>query len=90
MANIKQQEKRIRTSEEARVRNAAKKSRVRTEVKKVKAAVEAKDLELANSTLEVAYKYIDKNVSDGVYKKNTAARKKSNLAKLVNSLSENQ
>ncbi len=88
MAQIKSQIKRIRTNEEARQRNASAKSRVRTQVKKVRAAAAAKNLELARTELEVAYKYIDKNVSSGVYKKNTAARKKSDLAKLVNGLAE--
>jgi small subunit ribosomal protein S20 len=86
MANIKSQIKRIGTSEKARQRNAAAKSRLRTAAKKVKLAVEAKDLTNAEALLKVAYCYIDKSVSDGVQHKNTAARQKAELARLVNTL----
>lgn len=86
MANIKSQIKRIGTSEKARQRNAAAKSRLRTAAKKVKLAVEAKDLVAAETLLNTAYCYIDKSVSDGVQHKNTAARQKAELGRLVNTL----
>ena len=86
MAQIKSQMKRIRTNEAARVRNVAARSRIATESKKVRVAVEAKDLAKAEEALKVATRLIDKSVTDGVYARNTAARKKAHLAKLVNSL----
>lgn len=86
MANIKSQIKRNRTNEEARLRNKAAKSAVRTAAKKVRVAVEAKDLEKAEVALKEAFRLIDKSVSDGVQHKNTAARQKSELQNLVNSL----
>ena len=86
MANIKSQIKRNRTNEEARERNRAAKSAVRTSMKKVKVAVEAKDLAAAESALLVAFKLIDKSVSDGIQHKNTGARQKGELQRLVNSL----
>ncbi len=88
MANIKSQEKRIKTNEKAHARNVAAKSALRTASKKVRLAVEAKDVEAANVALNQAYVLIDKSVSSGVQKKNTAARQKSSLAKLVNSLNK--
>lgn len=86
MANIKSQIKRNRTNEEARARNKAAKTAVRTSIKKVKVAVEAKDLKAAEAALLEATRLIDKTVSDGVQHKNTAARQKSEIQKLVNSL----
>ncbi len=86
MANIKSQIKRIGTNEKARQRNASAKSAIRTAMKKVRMAVEAKDLENAKVLLQKAYSLIDKSVSDGIQHKNTAARQKAELAKLVNGL----
>lgn len=86
MANIKSQIKRIGTNEKARIRNSAAKSAIRTSIKKVKAAVAAKDAALANELLAKAFRLIDKSVSDGIQHKNTAARQKSELSNLVNSL----
>ena len=86
MANIKSQIKRNRTNEEARERNRSAKSAVRTAIKKVRVAVEAKNLEEAEKALAVALKLIDKSVSDGVQHKNTGARQKSEVQRLVNSL----
>lgn len=86
MANIKSQIKRNRTNEEARLRNKASKSAIRTAMKKVKLAVEANDKENAAKLAKEATVLIDKSVSDGVQHANTAARQKSTVARLVNSL----
>ena len=88
MAQIKSQMKRIQTNEKARQRNVAARSRIATESKKVRVACEAKDVEKAKAALKVALRLIDKSVTDGVYARNTAARKKASLTKLVNSLSK--
>lgn len=84
MANIKSQIKRIGTNEKARQRNASAKSAIRTAMKKVRVAVANGDLENAKVLLSLAYSRIDKSVSDGIQHKNTAARQKAELAKLVN------
>ena len=88
MAQIKSQIKRIETNEKARQRNVAARSRIATESKKVRVLVEAGKVEEAQAQLKVALKLIDKSVTDGVYHRSTAARKKSHLTKLVNSLSK--
>ena len=88
MAQIKSQMKRIETNEKARQRNVAARSRIATESKKVRVAVEKKDIEGAKEALKVALRLIDKSVTAGVYARNTAARKKSSLTKLVNSLAK--
>lgn len=86
MANIKSQIKRIKTNEKAHLRNKSAKSAIRTAIKDVKLAVEAKDLKKAEAALVKAYTLIDKSVSDHVQHANTAARQKSEVANLVNSL----
>ena len=86
MANIKSQIKRIGTNEKARKRNASAKSAIRTASKKVRLAVAVGNKEEAVALLKKAYSLIDKSVSDGIQHKNTAARQKAELAKLVNGL----
>ncbi|MDD7315825.1 MAG: 30S ribosomal protein S20 [Bacillales bacterium] len=86
MAQIKSQIKRIITNEKARQRNVSIRSEVRTASKKVRVAVEAKDLAAAEQALKVAVKLIDSSVTAGVAKRNTAARQKSELQRLVNGL----
>ena len=86
MAQIKSQMKRSSTNEKARQRNVSIRSEVRTASKKVRVAVEAKDLAAAEQALKVAVKLIDSSVTAGVAKRNTAARQKSELQRLVNGL----
>ena len=86
MAQIKSQIKRIKTNEKSRQRNVSYRSHIATESKKVRLAVEKKDVEGAKAALKVALRLIDKSVTAGVYTRNTAARKKSSLNRLVNEL----
>ena len=60
------------------------KSGYKTAVKKFEAAIEAKDMTSAETLFVEATKKIDQACSKGVIVKNTAARKKSNLAKKLN------
>lgn len=83
MANIKSQKKRNLTNEKARLRNNAYKSELKTLIRKVNDAVRVSDKDAAESTLRVASRKLDKAVSKGVLHKNTAANKKSGLAKKV-------
>ena len=87
MANIKSSKKRVFIGERNAQRNQAIKSRVKTFVKKVLSAVEDKNIDEAKLALQVAYKELDKAVTKGVLKKNTASRKKSRLALKINALS---
>ncbi len=88
MAQIKSQMKRIETNEKARQRNVAIRSRIATASKKVRVAVEKNDVEAANAALKEAIRLLDKSVTDGVYVRNTVARKKAALAKLVNGMAK--
>ena len=86
MAHSKGSKKRVVIGERNTTRNQAIKSRVKTFVKKVLTAVEAKNVDEAKAALNVVYKELDKAVTKGVLKKNTASRKKSRLAVKVNAL----
>jgi small subunit ribosomal protein S20 len=86
VANIKSQIKRIRTNDDARLRNKAVKSEVKTYVRRVREAVAGGDKEAASAALTHASKKLDKAVSKGVIHSNQAANKKSALAKAVNAL----
>lgn len=86
MANIKSAKKRILVNRTKAERNKAIKSGVKTAVKKVEAAVAANDKEAAASALLNATSVIDKATTKGVYHKNTASRKVSRLAKIVNNI----
>ena len=79
MANNKSQEKRNKTNEKARLRNKAIKSELKTYVKKANNAEENKA-----EAVRVAIKKIDQAAAKGILHKNTAARKKSALARSLN------
>lgn len=86
MANIKSQIKRIGTNEKAHMRNISAKSEIRTAMKKVRVAVENGNREEAEAALRAATRLIDKSVSKGIQKKQTAARQKSHLQNAVNGM----
>ena len=84
MPNIKSAKKRVKIIEKKTLRNNMIKSAYKTSVKKFEAAIEAGNLEEAKTLFSEATKKIDQACSKGVIVKNTAARKKSNLAKKLN------
>ncbi len=86
MPNIKSAKKRVVIIEKKTLRNNMIKSGYKSAVKKFEQAVEAKNLEEAKTLFVDATKKIDQACTKGVIVKNTAARKKSNLAKKLNSL----
>ena len=62
------------------------KSAYKTAVKTFEAAVESGDKAKAEETFKAAVKKVDQACSKGVLKANTASRKKSNLAKKLNTV----
>lgn len=88
MPNKKSAEKRVRIAERNRLYNRYWTSRCKTAVKKVRALVDAKDHDEAVKVFNEAQSVIDKAVVKGVMHKNTAARRKKLMAKLVKSISE--
>ena len=86
MANIKQQKKRVLTNEKRRQRNKSVRSATRTEIRKFREAVESGDKAAAEAQLRVASRKLDKAVTKGVFHRNNAANKKSNMARALNKL----
>ena len=86
MANIKSQEKRIRTNEKRRVRNKAVKSSLHTAVRGFREAVEAGDKDKAGELLMSTSRKLDKAASKGVIHKNQAANRKSALSRALNKI----
>ena len=78
-----QQIKRERQDKKRRASNIAQMSKLKTAIKKVTSAT---DHEKAEVDYRVAVKQIDKAASKGLIKKNTAARRKSRIARHLNSL----
>lgn len=86
MPNIKSAIKRVSVIEKKTLRNNMIKSGYRTAVKKFEQAIEAGNKEEATKLFSEATKKIDQACSKGVIVKNTAARKKSNMAKKLNAV----
>jgi len=86
MPNIKSAKKRVLIIEKKTARNKAVKSEVKTEVKKFLELVESGDKKAASAMFPTTCSVIDNAVSKGVLKKNTAANKKSGLAKKLNAM----
>jgi small subunit ribosomal protein S20 len=79
-------EKRHRQSEERRIRNKAVKSAVRTSAKKFVVLARQKDAAASEAALKDMIKKLDTAAGKGIIKKNAAARKKSRMQRLFNSL----
>ena len=80
MANTKSALKRMRQSETRRVRNRAVRSRVRTAVKVARTELGTAGTDARAAVLD-AIRTLDRAVTKGVVHRNTAARKKSSLAR---------
>ena len=80
MPNIKSAKKRVKVIAVKTARNKANRSALRTEVKKANAALET-GVENNEEILRIAMKKIDQAAAKGLLHKNTAARRKSALAK---------
>ena len=86
MANIKSAMKRAKTNEISRLRNKMVKTNLKTSVKTFDLAVTEGNVEAAQEAFRLAAKKIDMAVTKGVLHKNTAARKKSTLARILNKI----
>lgn len=81
MANHKSAIKRHNQSVRRRERNQAVRSSVRTLVKKVRAAIESRDPEAIERKIREVNRMLDKAVTKGVLKRNTASRKLARLSR---------
>ena len=85
MANITQQKKRIRTAADQRLENLRYRSTIKTLTKRLATAVEEGDAAAVETEHRGLVKWIDRAVARGALHRNTAARKKSQAARLAGS-----
>ncbi len=83
MPNIKSAKKRVRVIAVKTARNKAANSALKTEIKKANAAIAA-GADNKDEAVKAAIKKIDQAAAKGLLHKNTAARRKSALAKKAN------
>jgi small subunit ribosomal protein S20 len=78
--------KRIRQNEKRRARNRARKEMVKTETKAFLAAVQSGDAAAAEKQLSKVAQRLDRTAAKRAIHPNTAARRRSRLAKKLNAL----
>jgi len=84
MPITKSAKKALRQSKKRRARNIQKKKIIKKLLKEMKNLVSGKKIEEAKKLLPQVYKLLDKATKTGLIKKNTVARKKSRITKLIN------
>ena len=86
MPNIKSAKKRMRSSVKKTEVNTIIDSSMRTAIKKFEKEVKAGNKEQASNNLNIAIQRIDKAKTAGLVHKNKAARLKSRLIKMINTM----
>ena len=86
MAHSLSAKKRIKQNTKRKTINRARKSQVKTQIKHFEAAVEKGDVEAASEQYRLLTKKLDKTAATSTMHKRTAGRKKSRLAKRLNTL----
>ena len=86
MAHSLSAKKRVRQSDRKRLINRARKSQIKTQIKHFEKALSGGDAQAAAEQYRLVAKRLDKVATTGTMHKKTAARKKSRLAKRLNSL----
>ena len=86
MPNIKSAKKRVKVIATKTLRNQMIKTNIKTLIKKFNATVEAGDKAAATEAYKLVVKRIDQAVAKGIFKKNTASRKKSQLTIKFNTI----
>ena len=86
MPITKAAQKALRQKKRRRARNLKQSRSLKDEIKALKKLMAKKDKKGASGALPKVYKALDKAVKTNLIKKNTAARLKSRLTKVVNKL----
>ncbi len=86
MAHSLSAKKRVRQNAKRRTINRARKSQVKTQIKHFETALSNGDVEAASEQYKLVSQKLDKTAATSTMHKKTAARKKSRLAKRLNSL----
>ena len=84
MPNLPDAKKRMKQSQRDRARNRARKSLVKGETRKFQDALTGGNLTVAKESFSTLTKRLDQTAAKGTLHKNTAARRKSRLAKRLN------
>ena len=87
MPQIKSTSKRLRQNKKIRDRNHAQRARLKSGINKYLSQIEKKEGERAGDTLKQVYSLLDRAAGNGVVKRNYAARRKTRLARKLNTLS---
>lgn len=83
MPITKSAKKALRQNLKRKARNLQKKQKIKNLLKEMRNLVSQKKIEEAKKLLPQVYKALDKAAKTGLIKKNSAARKKSRIAKLI-------
>ena len=86
MAHSLQAKKRVRQNAKRRAINRTRKSQIKTQIKHFDTALSSGDVEAASEQYKLVVQKLDKTAAKSTMHKKTAARKKSRLAKKLNSL----
>ena len=86
MAHSLQAKKRVRQNAKRRAINRTRKSQIKTQIKHFDTALSDGDVETASEQYKLVVQKLDKTAAKSTMHKKTAARKKSRLAKKLNSL----
>src|SRR5688572_7533508 len=86
MAHCKQALKRIRQSEKKRIKAKSVRNEIKSLTKNIAAAVSGRNEAQARELLQTAISKLDKASKIHIYHRNAADRRKSKLARLVNSI----
>jgi small subunit ribosomal protein S20 len=83
MPNIRQQEKRVRQASRQRIENLRWRSTAKTLMRRLREAAEKGDTASVTASYRELVSWLDKAASRGALHKNTAARRKSQAARIV-------
>ncbi len=86
MAHSLSAKKRVRQNAKRNRINRARKSQIKTQIKRFEQALSVGDAKAASEQYRLVVEKLDKIAGSSTMHKNTAARKKSRLAKQLNSL----
>ena len=86
MAHSLSAQKRVRQNAKRNEQNRARKSAIKTQVKHLETTLKSSDAADVQEQFKAVVKKLDKIASTSTMHKNTAARKKSRLAKRLNAL----
>lgn len=86
MPHSKQAAKRLRQADRRRLANRTRMTAMKSQIKRTDAALDAGDLARAQGEMPAVMKKIDKAAKKGTIHKNTAARRKSRLARRLKAL----